>query len=919
MTIRSRILIAFLVMSMITGALGGYAILGIREAGVLVNKTYDQSLMSINYARAAATDFAAMRAAFARRWIAADPAMRAKLDAEVKALGETLSDDLRIAVERAQSTRAKAAAANVQRVVTAWQTMSNRLLDGTKLDVSWSKLDQYARRVDEQIDLLINYTAGDGFMYRQKSRATIASHTKVNIAGTLLALLLSALVAWMLAKRIVRPVAAASNVARLIAAGDLDVAIPKARGELGALLISMGLMRDNIKAMMDREVAQRRSAQARLADALESTQEGVVLVDADDRIALANARAAELLGVPLDAFAPETPLSDVILMGSGDADVGHMLTRYDRNLPSESETRLADGRWLRTSHSATSDGGFVVFCSDISLSKRQEDNLRETNLRLDAALDNMSQGLCLFNATNRLEVVNRRFFEIFSLAPDRIEPGMAFSEVLGTIGIDLELDGPKSVNFDGAGAHYYELNGDRVVASMFNPTRDGGYVVTYEDVTERRRAETKIMHMARHDALTGLPNRTLFRERMEESLTNGQNLAVLFLDLDHFKAINDTLGHPIGDALLRSVTERLRLAVRGVDTVARLGGDEFAIVQIGARPNDAIRLAVHVIEAISQPFDIAGHHVSVGTSVGIAIAPADGNDPDQLLRNADMALYRAKSDGRGTYHFFHPEMDAQMQARRNLELDLRKALAHGEFELYYQPIIELEGTRLTGFEALVRWNHPVRKLVGPDQFIPTMEEIGLISELGDWVLREACREAATWPRGLTIAVNISARQFRNPKLALSVATALSASGLSAAHLELEVTETVLLQNDKAVVETLHQIRGLGVRIAMDDFGTGYSSLSYLRSFPFDKIKIDRSFVQELGVKEDCVAIVRAVVRLGKTLGMTTTAEGVETIEQLDILQAEGCDQAQGYLFSPPKPAKGIQEYIHNLQRAVDAA
>jgi len=314
-----------------------------------------------------------------------------------------------------------------------------------------------------------------------------------------------------------------------------------------------------------------------------------------------------------------------------------------------------------------------------------------------------------------------------------------------------------------------------------------------------------------------------------------------------------------------------------------------------------------------------GHQVIIGTSIGIAMAPGDGNEPDQLLRNADMALYRAKAEGRGAYHFFQSDMDAQMQERRRLELDLRKALLAEQFELYYQPLVEVASGEVSGFEALLRWNHPERGIVAPDAFIPVAEEIGLIVPLGDWVLKQACRDAVTWPANLTVAVNLSAVQFRNPTLALSVVAALGQSGLAASRLELEITETVLLQDDRAVLDALHQFRDLGVRICMDDFGTGYSSLSYLRSFPFDKIKIDRSFIRELGKKSDCVVIIRAVLSLGSSLGMITTAEGVETEEQLEILRAEGCMQVQGYLFSRPKPAAEIPGLLRQLQPRIRAA
>lgn len=536
---------------------------------------------------------------------------------------------------------------------------------------------------------------------------------------------------------------------------------------------------------------------------------------------------------------------------------------------------------------------------------------------------------CLYDATNRLKVVNRRFCEIFGLPRENIQPGITYGEILklsvaagnhaNKTASELLAENAQFMSQHTNGTRFYELSGGRVVACVYRPTSDGGWVATYEDVTERRQAEAKIIYMARHDALTNLPNRVLFRENLEQSLARGDELAILFLDLDRFKGVNDALGHPIGDALLCAVTERLKLAVREADTVARLGGDEFAIVQIGARPTDATELARRLIEAISEPFEILGNQVVVGTSIGIAIAPTDGTEPDQLLKNADMALYRAKSDGRGAFHFFQAEMDARMQARRALELDLRKALTSGEFELYYQPLVELATRDVSGFEALVRWNHPERGLIAPDNFIPILEEIGLISALGDWVLKQACLEAVKWPSKLTVAVNLSAAQFRNPTLSLSVASALATSGLAASRLELEITETVLLQDDRLVLDALHQIRNLGVKISMDDFGTGYSSLSYLRSFPFDKIKIGRSFVQELGKKNDCVAIIHAVAHLGSSLGMITTAEGVETQEQLEILQAEGCDQGQGYLFSPPRPATDIPALLQKLRPRIRVA
>jgi diguanylate cyclase (GGDEF)-like protein len=439
-----------------------------------------------------------------------------------------------------------------------------------------------------------------------------------------------------------------------------------------------------------------------------------------------------------------------------------------------------------------------------------------------------------------------------------------------------------------------------------------------DNLAAKQKLEAQLVHMAHHDALTGLPNRLLFREKLNAEVARarrGECLAVLCLDLDHFKSVNDTLGHPAGDALLRAVSVRMRECARETDIVARLGGDEFAIVQVAAeQPGGAIRLSERLIAAIADPFDIAGQQVAIGTSIGIALAPLDSLDTEQLIKSADMALYRAKTDGRGLYRFFETEMDARMQARRTLELDLRAALLKCEFEVFYQPLIDLQSNSVCGFEALLRWNHPTRGLVSPCEFIPLAEELGLIVPLGEWVLRQACCEAVKWPSNIKVAVNLSPAQFKSKGLVLAVTAALAASGLSPRRLELEITESVLLLESESTLATLHELRDLGVRISMDDFGTGYSSLSYLRSFPFDKIKIDQSFVRDLSEKQGSIAIVRAVSGLGRNLGMATTAEGVETEEQLGQLRGEGCTEVQGYLFSKPMPATSVVGLIEQIRR-----
>ena len=539
--------------------------------------------------------------------------------------------------------------------------------------------------------------------------------------------------------------------------------------------------------------------------------------------------------------------------------------------------------------------------------------------RLDVALTNMAQGLCMFDAGQRLVVFNKRVAEIFKIPPGGIFIGMPMRELMMLA--QATDKNPEAANAAQAkllaeplsGTAVTTLNDGTTISITHRPMSEGGFLVTFEDITERLRAEERIRHLAQFDALTDLPNRVTFYEQMEQVLRHlrrAETVGVLSLDLDHFKNVNDTLGHPIGDLLLKAVAERLRGCVRDEDIVARLGGDEFAIVQVpSSEPANPPALAMRLIEAIGAPYELDGHQVVLGVSVGIAIAPDDGHEPDLLMKNADLALYRAKADGGGTYRFFELEMDARMQARHAIELDLRRAVVNGEFEVYYQPIIDLKSERTTSCEALIRWHHPRRGMVQPMEFIPVAEETGLIVAIGEWVLRQACAEAARWPHDITVSVNLSPAQFKNRNLVQTVVGALASSGIAPDRLELEITELVLLQENEGAFAVLHQLRDLGIKIAMDDFGTGYSSLGYLRSFPFDKIKIDQSFVRDLPAKEDSVAIIRAVVGLSSSLGITTTAEGVETREQLESLRREGCSEVQGFLLAEPKPAGEMRDLL----------
>jgi diguanylate cyclase (GGDEF)-like protein len=557
--------------------------------------------------------------------------------------------------------------------------------------------------------------------------------------------------------------------------------------------------------------------------------------------------------------------------------------------------------------------------------ERGAHELQTQSARFDTALSNMLQGLMMFDQDDKLLVANRRFARLFGLPDDALKSGMTYQEMtecviaIGNVTAG-DMEGVRhwrsdQINRNSLLASTYELSDGRTFMISHQPM-ESGWLATYEDITERRAAESRIAHMAHHDALTNLPNRVLFHQKLEQALAlagRGREMALLCLDLDQFKAVNDTLGHPIGDALLQAVAQRLAERTRETDTVARLGGDEFAVVQSPIdKPSEATNFAQRLIDLLDEPFEVAGHQIVIGTSIGIAFAPQDGLDPDQLLKNADLALYRAKVDGRGIYRLFHAEMDAQMQARRLLELDLRQALRVGQLEVFYQPLVDVQTGTVSGLEALLRWRHPERGIIPPSNFIPLAEEIGLIVPIGEFVLQQACATAASWPGTPRIAINLSPAQFKSRNLLSAVAAALRNSCLPADRLELEVTETVMLQDTDTTLATLHQLRALGVHIAMDDFGTGYSSLSYLRRFPFDRIKIDQSFIRELGKTRDCGAIVRAVATLSNELGIETTAEGVETQDQLDALTLAGCTEVQGYLFSPAVPAIEVPALLRSI-------
>jgi diguanylate cyclase (GGDEF)-like protein len=578
--------------------------------------------------------------------------------------------------------------------------------------------------------------------------------------------------------------------------------------------------------------------------------------------------------------------------------------------------------------------GFTLFLIARKLLQQHEESKQRLALekeRLDTAVNNMTQGLLLYDSDARIVLCNQRYLDLYNLTSEVAKPGAHFRDIIlhrketGSFRGDVDEFCSavlRNVAQKRTTQRVTETADGRSIQIVNQPLANGGWVATQEDITERRRAEKQIAHLAHYDALTDLPNRVLFREQLErelERVARGEQLAVLYIDIDEFKSINDSLGHPAGDELLKAVASRLRGCVRETDFVARLGGDEFAIVQTGIKqPDDVVELVRRFYEAVREPYECLGHRVTTDASIGIAMAPNDGTDLDQLLKSADLAMYGAKADGRRTYRFFEPEMDARVKMRRTLELDMRQAITERGFELRYQPVVNLASNEVVGCEALLRWHHPIRGMISPVDFIPIAEETGLICEIGEWVLATACAEATNWPADIKIAVNVSPVQFKSAAFSLKVANVLAETGLSVGRLELEVTEAVLIRDDEAALAMLQHLRSLGVRIALDDFGTGYSSLSYLQRFPFDKIKIDRCFVNDIAAAEGSSPIVQAVINIAKARNMTTTAEGVETEQQKQMLAGLGCTEMQGYLFSQPRPVAEIRALLSRAKNIAAA-
>jgi diguanylate cyclase (GGDEF)-like protein/PAS domain S-box-containing protein len=673
-----------------------------------------------------------------------------------------------------------------------------------------------------------------------------------------------------------------------------------------------------------------RQQKLKLDVALDNMIHGLCMFDADGRIVLFNSHYSELMGEPeeylqglslIELF--ERRKANGAFSGDPHEFFSEVVSGVRAGKTMIREVERGD-TVLRVIDHPMEGGGWVATMEDITETRRAERERDRNRAFLDLIIDNVPSAIFAKRASDRTYVlVNRTCEQLWGLSRQSMLEKTArevFPEIEASkieARDDQLLESIEPV-FDEREI-LTTLEGTRAIFSRRLIIRDGNSAPQYilgviDDVTERKAAEERIAHLAHYDPLTDLPNRALFREQLEKELSivrRGGQLAVLYLDLDHFKGINDTLGHPVGDELLKQVAQRLRSCLRDCDLISRLGGDEFAIIQTALQePKDAEVLARRLREVVTEAaFDLNGHLITVDLSVGIALAPADGTEIDDLVKHADLALYGAKAEGRANYRYYEPEMNARMKRRRDLETNLRTAIANDELLLYYQPLINLWTGDITGCEGLLRWQHPQQGMIPPAEFVPVAEETGLIHSIGEWVLRRACMDAMNWPSEISVAVNVSPVQFRNHGLALIVIDSLRASGLPPNRLELEITESVLMQNSEATLATLHEIRNLGVRISMDDFGTGYSSLSYLRRFPFDKIKIDQSFIGDLSNDEEALAVVRAILSLADSLKMSTTAEGVETAAQRKLLSSLGCDQMQGYQFSYPRPAAEIESLL----------
>jgi len=681
-----------------------------------------------------------------------------------------------------------------------------------------------------------------------------------------------------------------------------------------------------------------------LQAALGNMSHGLSMFDRDHRLVMCNHRYAEMYGLRPEQIARGASLQSIlqarIAAGKAPADSAQYVTtrinQVSSNVAFSSQNELTDGRVIFVNHQPLPEGGWVAIHNDITEQKNTEralvestEALKNSNARFAAALQNMSQGLCMFDAGHRILVANERYRQIYNLPEDLVKPGAQFEAIVDYRKLSGNFIGANPAEYIAAQFHsstdIEKLGNGRVIMILRHAMADGCWLTTHEDITERWRTETRVAYLAHHDALTGLANRAALVEKIEDACSRyrwrGEEFNVLMVDLDRFKQVNDTFGHPSGDDLLKQVAERIKGALREADVLARLGGDEFAIIQFDdSQQTDAAEaLAARIIALVAEPFTIGANDVGIGASIGIALAPEHGTHADDLLKKADLALYHAKAAGRNRYAIFESALGQAAVAKHTLENELRRALARKEFEIEFQPIVDTKTLEMRSAETLIRWRHPEKGLISPEQFIPLAEESGTILQIGEWVLETACKDAVKWPARVKVAVNLSAVQLRSASFLDYIMCVLVESGLPPERLELEVTETALIDQGTDCIGLLRKIKNLGITVALDDFGTGYSSLNQLTMFPFDKIKIDKSFTRDMTTRTDCAAIVSAVLALAHSMGIETTAEGVETADQLAILRMAGVSTVQGFLIQKPCPASELKLNGYQISGAVDDA
>ncbi len=920
LTVNGSILQAFLALAAVTILLSAGTARSVMQLGAIATKTFDESLMSVSFARKAATDFARIEEAILALQMPHSNTKAEDLVLQIKSDAIKLHQDLMIARQRSQSSRSKEmidAALNTIRQFHI-NSVADNIADN-RHNYDYHHIYKVQNILSKKLNYVVNYVAGDAFDYKLKSLQVKHDQLRLNMLLGVAGLMFTALILLILARRISRSIATASAFASAIADGNLASTPPVVTADtLGHLTLAMVRMRDNIRASLLREAALASEAKNILAEALAMSPDGIMVLNGYGEIIVANEKMQEL-----ERYGQLSSTSKAAATaGEAQGVTRDFLARLTAESKWSDEPFLHGNTWLRLSTGETRSGGWIFVFADVTSLKLQEQKLTDSHRWLDLALENMARGLCLYDASGRLAVVNKTFLDIYGFAPTEVRVGEHYNDVEQALASRLQ-NARSALQRDGHMGQQANLTHWREDVVLQNGgicrvTRksidDGKFIEIHEDITEVKKFEQRLYDMSRHDGLTGLANRVLIAEHIAEAIGHaecGEGFALLCLDLDLFKDVNDTFGHPVGDALLCAVADRIRNCLRPTDAAGRLGGDEFAIILCGLTTAADIELIVErLVTTISEPYNISGNHAHIGVSIGISVAPQDGYDGEKLLQKADAALYLAKTQGRGTWRFYDAVMDNALRERRSLEADLRLAIGRNELEVHYQPIYHVAKKDIGSFEALLRWRHPQRGMVPPSVFIPLAEETGLIYSLGEWVLNTACKEVNSWPTQHRLSVNLSLAQLKPGNFKKILDDCLIESGLAPERLDLEITESIFLEKNTYALNLLQDVRKRGVTISLDDFGTGYSSLSYLGRFPFDRIKIDRSFVQNVLVSDQAKVVVEAVLLISKRYNMRVTAEGVESSEQLEWLCQANCNEIQGYFIGRPMTASEVLRRVN---------